>query len=144
MRIFPAIRPDDAAGFPSVGTRGCFLSHLGVLRQAVEAGAQAVLICEDDLDFSADALRRLPGIVRTLQSEARDIFYGGFGDPPPGERLNADLVRAAPEAGIVCAHFYAVRGPAIRDLVVRWFDRWPLVRDLAGVLRRQRTAGVGK
>ena len=47
--LFKAIRPSDASGFESVGARGCFLSHLGVLRQAMSLGN--VLVLEDDLDF---------------------------------------------------------------------------------------------
>ena len=47
----PAIRPADAADFPSVGARGCFLSHLATLNRP--AGGH-VLLMEDDLDFVPD------------------------------------------------------------------------------------------
>ncbi|MCI5210545.1 MAG: hypothetical protein D3910_17540 [Candidatus Electrothrix sp. ATG2] len=36
VELFPAIRPTEAAGFPSPGVRGCFLSHLSVLKKAAE------------------------------------------------------------------------------------------------------------
>jgi GR25 family glycosyltransferase involved in LPS biosynthesis len=40
-KFFPAIRPKVLAGFPSIGARGCFLSHLSVLSEAAEKGLQA-------------------------------------------------------------------------------------------------------
>ena len=43
-----AIRPNDTGGFPSVGARGCFESHLTVLRMA--RGSDLILM-EDDLNF---------------------------------------------------------------------------------------------
>jgi GR25 family glycosyltransferase involved in LPS biosynthesis len=49
--FFSAIRPSDPAGFPSIGARGCFLSHLSVLRQARDEGADILLVMEDDLSF---------------------------------------------------------------------------------------------
>lgn len=32
VEVFPAIRPIDVLGFPSIGTLGCYLSHLAVLK----------------------------------------------------------------------------------------------------------------
>ncbi|MEX1060616.1 MAG: glycosyltransferase family 25 protein, partial [Methyloceanibacter sp.] len=41
--FFAAIRPDIAADFPSIGARGCFLSHLAVLKNARDAGAKQLV-----------------------------------------------------------------------------------------------------
>jgi len=82
VRLFSAVRPDDANGFPSIGTLGCFLSHLGALR-AAEPG-RPVLICEDDLNFSRDFLPRIGTIVERLRRDEWGVFYGGhdtFGEP---------------------------------------------------------------
>lgn len=194
VQLFDAIRPDDAAGFPTIGTRGCYLSHLGVLRQTLAEGREQVLICEDDLDFTPDMLARLPALTERLAVGDWSFFYGGYAEAPKGLRLTPGLLQADPAQGIVCAHFYAVRGPAIAALAayleiiltrapgdpaggpmhvdgaisrfraehpdfttlvtvpeigvqrssrtdihaLRWFDRWPLVRDLSGMLRRWR------
>src|SRR5829696_6763409 len=54
VELFEAIRPDDADGFPSVGSRGCFLSHLGVLKRASASRLESILILEDDLNFADD------------------------------------------------------------------------------------------
>ena len=36
VKFFPAIRPKVLAGFPSIGAKGCFLSHLNVLGPVAE------------------------------------------------------------------------------------------------------------
>jgi hypothetical protein len=117
VQVFAAIRPETAEGFPSIGARGCFLSHLGILRQAVADGWDRVLICEDDLDFTEDALARLPGVTTRLAGSDWAMFYGGYGDTVTGTKDAPGLVRLDPATGVSCTHFYAVRGPAIADLV---------------------------
>ena len=59
LSFFEAIEPDLAAGFPSPGVRGCYLSHLGVLEAAAGDGVENLLVMEDDVAFIRDA-RRLP------------------------------------------------------------------------------------
>lgn len=117
VRVFDAIRPDSADGFPTLGARGCFLSHLQILRQARADGWDRVLICEDDLDFTDLALSRLPGITKALETTDWSMFYGGYRGSVSGEEVGAGVVRVDPAFEIPCAHFYAVRGPAIADLV---------------------------
>lgn len=117
VRLFAAIRPQEAAGFPTIGTRGCFLSHLAVLKEALATGQDSVLIWEDDLDFTPDMIRRLPLLVSQLHRLPWDLFYGGYHTLPAGEAVAPGLIRADPSEVIVCAHFYALRGAAIADLV---------------------------
>jgi hypothetical protein len=200
VRIFEAVRPEAADGFPSIGARGCFFSHLGILREAVATGQDQILICEDDLDFSPNCLAQLPSLVASLKTADWSIFYGGYGDPPLGTAIAPDLQRLNSYHGVSCSHFYAIRGRAIADLkdyleamllrpsgdpqggpmhydgalswfrkdhphhitlaaappigvqrssrtdihALRWFDRWPIVRSLASLLRRTRTRWVRK
>lgn len=119
VRIFTAIRPDDAGGFPTLGTRGCFLSHLGVLRDALNSGADSVLLCEDDLNFSASLTERSAYLCEQLQALPWDIFYGGFASPPPGTPIDprGELLEVPADHGILCAHFVAFRRSALTDLV---------------------------
>lgn len=63
IRFFPAIRPTSEDGFPSIGARGCFLSHLSVLRDASQKGYARVLILEDDVNFVKDIKKRI-AVVR--------------------------------------------------------------------------------
>jgi hypothetical protein len=117
VSLFSAIRPEDPAGFPTLGARGCFLSHLGVLRRVAASEEDRVLICEDDLDFASDLPARLDGVTRELARHSWGIFYGGYEGHvtiPAGPEA---VARLDPNTGLICAHFYAVRGPAIGELI---------------------------
>src|SRR5690242_16568405 len=84
--FFPAIRPPDAGAFPSVGARGCFLSHLGVLKQASQAGTKRLTILEDDLSFVDDFPQFWSTAIAALRGRDWSIFYPGhvLSDLPPG------------------------------------------------------------
>jgi glycosyl transferase, family 25 len=113
VRLFEAVRPDDAGGFESIGARGCFMSHLGVLQQAVGLGN--VLILEDDLDFVA-GVRALTVDALTALPADWDVFYGGVSirDFGPGE---GPLRAVDPATYFTAAHFVAFNGSVIPRLV---------------------------
>ena len=68
VAFFDAVRPPDPGKFASVGAHGCYASHLEILKANK---GRAVLILEDDCDFSNDAAGyELPADF--------DIFYGGY------------------------------------------------------------------
>lgn len=119
VHVFPAIRPETLEGFPTLGTRGCFLSHLGVLEQAVAANATSAIICEDDLDFAPGFLERLPAVLQALGQTQWDIFYAGYTSDYRGDAIeeHADIFRVPPDLHILCAHFYVVKGAAMQDLI---------------------------
>lgn len=71
ITFFPAVAPSESAPWKSRGERGCYLSHLAILRQARDAG-QSVLILEDDCDFTDAAFDSDWG-------KSSFIFYGGYG-----------------------------------------------------------------
>jgi glycosyl transferase family 25 len=71
VQFFEAVAPADGAPWRSRGERGCYLSHLGILEEAMQAG-ESVLILEDDCDFT-DAAASSDWGARS------QIFYGGFG-----------------------------------------------------------------
>jgi hypothetical protein len=109
VSLFPAVRPADAGGFPTVGARGCFLSHLEVLRQSV--GLRSVLIMEDDLNL-------VDGFEMPALDTDWGIFYGGA-----QHRLQPSgvLTEAPPGEMLVCAHFIAFNGSVI-PRVVRYLE----------------------
>lgn len=74
--LFEAVRPSSKGEFPTVGAKGCFLSHLGVLEDAIAADCSSFLILEDDVDFSVDFPDRIEGISKRLNNQEWDIFYG--------------------------------------------------------------------
>jgi glycosyl transferase, family 25 len=75
--IFPAIKPTELADFPSLGARGCFLSHLAILREASDQRLKRVLIVEDDLVFSNLLIQQQEIIVNQLQQPNWDLVYLG-------------------------------------------------------------------
>lgn len=108
VRRFNAIRPNHHGGFPSIGARGCFLSHLGVLVDAEQRGLTRVLILEDDISFTADFSVRASAEVCKLKSMRWDIFYGGVdfeGDEVP------------PCRAVQTTHFIGLHSPNISRLV---------------------------
>lgn len=119
VQIFPAIRPDEPAGFPTLGARGCFLSHLTVLKEATERAEPSVIFCEDDLDFKPDFLDRLPAVLKALENTNWDIFYGGYTSELSGDVVDepANVFRVPFDHGFNCTHFYVVKGDVIPVLV---------------------------
>lgn len=192
--LFDAIRPSDQGAFPSIGARGCFLSHLGVLEHAVQGGFQTVLILEDDCNFTETCAGQLEQLLSPSCLARWDIAYGGA--------LNKDFLvspvdgfwQVPPTQELMGGHFIAIHGRALPALVSylrailtrpagdplggpmhvdgayswfrkqhpqlitllatpqiafqrssrtdihpnRWFDRWPIVRDVVALIRKFR------
>lgn len=118
IELFPAVRPDAPEGFPSIGAKGCFMSHLGVLRSAQRLGLQRVAIFEDDLDFAVDFNARISSLIEQLQSVKWSMFYGGYhveqGFCGPS---HGGLVESQPYELIVTCHFMVFQGEAISAAV---------------------------
>ncbi|KAF0676492.1 glycosyltransferase family 25 protein [Profundibacterium mesophilum] len=114
VAFFDAVRCEEKGGWPTIGARGCFLSHLGVLQEARDAGARSVLIIEDDANFGPALLTATPESLRALGAEPWDIFYGGQQDTDL--RAQQPVARVLdPETRIVGAHFIAMRDAAIPE-----------------------------
>jgi hypothetical protein len=115
IELFPAIRPADAGNFPSLGARGCFMSHLEILRRALSEGAAPVLIMEDDLSIDS----RLPAIerelVERLSSLSWSLVYLGHRAEVVPTSANELLVRS--DATTTCSHFYGVSSEGLPELV---------------------------
>lgn len=111
--FFPAIRPENADGFPSIGARGCFLSHLAVLKKARDVGVQQLVILEDDVNFAPGFREKWELSLSALHTKEWAIFYPGHGleGQPPG------LSRIAPATGVRCTHFMVINGPALARLI---------------------------
>ena len=86
ISFFDAIRVDDRGVFRSVGSHGCYLSHLQLLTEAADAG-HSVLILQDDCTF-------LPTIRDPLELADCDIFYGGFLASNPSDLHGSDIIGA--------------------------------------------------
>ena len=112
---YPGIDPKSAAGFPNAGYRGCFLSHLGVLNLARNAGLDKVLVLEDDCEFSP----AFPAVAHAaVMDDGWDMCYLGHGERGVGQE---PLVRWAPDRTAILSHCYAVRGRIMKNICV-YFD----------------------
>ena len=117
VELFQAVRPDDAGEFPSIGSRGCYLSHLGVLRRALSLDLRSILVLEDDLDFSDDFADAMPHVAARLANEPWAMFYGGGRmDAAPRRSPASGCVVLDPDEGVGTTHFYGLRGPIIAEL----------------------------
>lgn len=110
--FFPAIRPTEAAGFPSIGARGCFLSHLAVLKEGSRE-RRHVMIMEDDLDFVANFRNKWDAIVPVLEARRWSIFYPAhlLKDVPEG------ISELSRETGVLCTHFVLFHRDAVSSVV---------------------------
>lgn len=118
LDFFRAVRPDGLDGFPSLGARGCFLSHLSILRQAIREGLQNVLVMEDDLALSSVLKTDADGLLERLRSQPWHFAYFGH-ILPSVERRPAQWEET--RAGIVTTHFYAMHG-SIMPRVVEFLE----------------------
>jgi glycosyl transferase, family 25 len=114
--VFPAVRPPDRGDFGSIGERGCFLSHLGVLKDAVARGYQSILILEDDVDWTLAATA--PGArLEALRQTDWAFLHGGRGNVRAGADGTISLVPLDPEQELLLAHFIGLRGQVIGQMV---------------------------
>jgi glycosyl transferase, family 25 len=111
--FFPAIRPETAGSFPSIGARGCFLSHLAVLRHAFDARARRLVILEDDVDFSPNFAKDWVAASRALEQLEWSIFYPGISMPS----LPSGLSVLAPSTAVTTSHFMIISGNTISAVV---------------------------
>ncbi|MBD2091647.1 glycosyltransferase family 25 protein [Microcoleus sp. FACHB-1515] len=112
--FFPAIKPADQGDFPSLGARGCFLSHLAVLKEAKRENLNNVLILEDDLLFTRFLIKQQAQIVNELESLNWDIVYPGHGENLAPSTKGIFQQYSQP---LVLAHFIAFNRNTIAQLV---------------------------
>jgi GR25 family glycosyltransferase involved in LPS biosynthesis len=126
FEVFPAIKPQDSAGFPSVGVRGCFLSHLTILKKALEEGLPNLLILEDDIEFAYSFPKLWPSIAAQFRSQPWDLAYLGYYSSVQKSiytSWNTKTVEMRDFSGPVgLTHAYAVNA-SILPLLVRHLER---------------------
>ena len=112
VKHFPAVRPDDMGGWPSIGARGCFESHLAILELACAKQYDSVLLLEDDASFSPGLFSVTADDLQRLFSADWQYLYGGTPDYDPAQD-QVTLQPLAPDAPLTGSHFMALRGPAL-------------------------------
>jgi glycosyl transferase, family 25 len=114
VEVHAARRVDSAGGFPNIGARGCFISHREILVNAVNLGLKRVLILEDDLELALPVIERTEEIFASLDGQEWGLAYLGHNLNLPHTAVPQFIVTEKTSPG---AHFYAVQGQAIPELV---------------------------
>lgn len=113
ISFLEAVRPEDSGEFDTIGTRGCFLSHLSALEKAERDNVNSLLILEDDVSFSVTERMQLDTALAALEGMSWDLFYGGS----PVEVTGNPLTRIDPDTPVMLAHFIAFSREGIRVAV---------------------------
>ncbi len=116
VELFSAVKPTEAKGFETSGTRGCFLSHLEILKIAQEKGLSNILVIEDDLMISEKFLDVQDRLMNQLQcSDWGFVYFGHI------ENLSGDTfcqLQSYPAAkGIQTSHFYGINSTVFNPLI---------------------------
>ncbi len=126
VRYLPAVRPSEARPFGSIGEKGCFLSHLAVLREARHDDLSALLILEDDAKFEDDFRQNWSAVHDQVEGGDWDLVHlghlhmvgGTVSMTTPSPRLEALELGV----GLLGAHCYAVRRRCL-DPLIKHFER---------------------
>ena len=121
VELFAAIRPEQKGEFESIGARGCFLSHLDVLRIARERGYARILVFEDDVNFAPHFGEHIDGCIAALKREPWDLFYGGYRLHRP-TALAKPLTLLPPDDDVLLTHFVALSARAL-DAAIDYFSK---------------------
>jgi len=104
------------------GAWGCLRSHVRVLEDAMQAGANSVLVFEDDAVFRPGFQRDLESFMSRVPDDWECLMLGGGHSSQPtmvDDREAPHVVRCFETHR---THAYAVRGQFMRDLYVAWVD----------------------
>lgn len=113
VRFVNGIRPDGPGEFPSIGARGCYLSHLKVLKEALADRVTRLLVLEDDVMFTPQMAEAAHLGAQLAGDDTWDLAYPGHILPPQSEALRWERSQQP----LVCAHCYAVSARALPEVI---------------------------
>lgn len=122
--FFAAVTPTAEEGFPSIGARGCFMSHMHILEEAKRLNVKNILIMEDDIQFSRRIAAFGKQAIESLQGMDWDIAYLGHPFDGNSDTPGWEVV----DRPIHLSHFYAVNGKSVgklRDFLAQILERPP-------------------
>lgn len=122
VTLFPAVRPSGRGAFPSVGAKGCFMSHLGVLKDARARECKNILILEDDANFASSFLESDESTATLVSEGDWDILYFGYdtlGVVPSTEAEDAESLFLQLDSRIELrlAHALMIRQGALEKII---------------------------
>lgn len=116
--VFSAIKPSFAGEFPSIGAKGCFLSHLGVLKDIKQQQYKKVLIFEDDLDFINHFNIQADLVLEELIKSDWGIFYGDYRINDLKLADTKSITKVNSDVGIGTTDFMAFNGEIVDSIIV--------------------------
>ena len=118
VELFLATPPPSAGSFPGIGARGCFESHLAVLKKAQMRGLSSVLVIEDDVAFSEKFLRDEDRLVDQLSQTDWDLVHFGYSPEQVGDQDADSVARIYPFfREIISTVCYCVSGRVLNRLI---------------------------
>jgi hypothetical protein len=114
VEVFAAERPAEAAGFPGIGVRGCFLSHLAILKDARDRGVESVLVIEDDLEVSPEDRKRLTELMERSKDAKWDVLH--LGHIQVLKPIDTPQLVSF-DGPVQTAHLYAIRQSILNPLI---------------------------
>lgn len=106
MRFFDALRPPQRAPGQQ-GPNGALLSHREAIREALQTGAQSLLILEDDVFFRRPGEAAVSRIVEAMRRGNWDVIYLGYLEPAETDLSIEPL--AGWQGRVIGGHFCGMR-----------------------------------
>ena len=93
ISFFEARRPPSPEQAPSGAARpnGALISHREAIREALAAGANSLLVLEDDIFFRSPTVAELDRILEAVTRNAWDVIYFGYLEPAENQLAGAAL-----------------------------------------------------
>jgi hypothetical protein len=117
VEIYAATRPTTLAGFPNLGSHGCFMSHLELLRDAQARGVESVLIMEDDCEVLPEDVAAIGEIAGSLKNRPWGFCYLGHVEPLPEPKKGQQPQLVEFAGPLKTTHLYAVHNSVLSPLV---------------------------
>lgn len=113
VNFFKAIRPAEPKGFSNSGVRGCFLSHMKIVKEAEKSNIDNLLIIEDDICFNSKIEELGEISILKLKEMDWDILY--FGNILEN---NSDKIKwIETHEPMMTTHFYAINGKVFKEFI---------------------------
>ncbi len=102
--FFAARRPPVEPGHSGqLRSNGALISHREVIREALAAGVNTLLVLEDDIFFRAPTPDQLIDLEQAIRTTPWDIIYFGYLEPVEGQLTGGPL--AAWSGRVIGGHF---------------------------------------
>lgn len=115
---FDAVRPTDKGDFPTIGTRGCFYSHLRVVQRARAEGLTRIWVLEDDVAFDRRLALHSAELIEQLEAQPDwDIVYLGHAGGPKTQVEDPTPQLVQTQDPMRCLHCFALQAKVYDRLI---------------------------